>query len=379
MQIDALPRDWDVIIIGAGVAGALSALRLARSSLRVLLVEKACWPRAKVCGGCLNASALHALADGGVTLEEGRRYARMRLACGSRTAEFALPEGIAISRQRLDAVLVEYATRAGAWFVSGVHAALDEAHPGGRGVLLREALRRRTLSARIVLDCGGLGSRLLPGIDWRVANGARIGVGACATRVADGYRAGTIHMACARHGYVGLVRAEDDRTNIAAALDPVWCSKAGGPAGAINTILAEAGLPRIEGLGDLHWHGTPRLTCKRHALGTDRVLIVGDASGYVEPFTGEGMAWAIADAEAVVPLVRAAVSRQDDALIARWSGRHAGLLRARQTVCRGVCRLLRHPRLLATALTCIDAAPALTAPLSTWLNRDFAVPAGVEK
>lgn len=378
MLPNELPRTWDVVV-GAGVAGALSALLLARAGLDVLLVEKACWPRAKVCGGCLNAAALRALARAGVTIRAGRRYARMRLACRRRTAEFALPEGLAISRQRLDATLVEHAVRAGACFVPGVRASLAEPERHVRKVVLRQASTSQTVSARVVLDCGGLASRLLPGIDWRVANGARIGVGACAAGVPDAYHAGTIHMACARHGYVGLVRVEDDHTDIAAALDPVWCGKVGGPAHAIGSLLAEAGLPRIDSLDDVHWRGTPRLTCKRQALGANRVLILGDASGYVEPFTGEGMAWAITNAQAVVPLVRAAVAHWDDAIVSNWSARHASILQSRQRVCRGVSKLLRHPRLLAMALPCMSTFPALTTPLSAWLNHDFRLPAWEQK
>src|SRR5690348_16494808 len=87
---DELPRTWDVVVVGAGVAGAISALHLARSQLRVLLVEKSRWPREKVCGGCLNAAALRALANAGVALKDGCDYTRMRLACGTRAAEFPL-------------------------------------------------------------------------------------------------------------------------------------------------------------------------------------------------------------------------------------------------------------------------------------------------
>ncbi len=58
---DCLDLSWDVIVIGAGPAGALAAYLLAKHSLRTLLVEKAEFPRAKVCGGCVNLRALDAL------------------------------------------------------------------------------------------------------------------------------------------------------------------------------------------------------------------------------------------------------------------------------------------------------------------------------
>ncbi|HEX7129234.1 MAG TPA: FAD-dependent monooxygenase [Rhodanobacteraceae bacterium] len=371
MSFDELPREWDVVAVGAGVAGAVAALHLARSKLRVLLVEKSAWPREKTCGGCLNAAALHALADAGIELDEGRAYARMRLVCGGRFAGLPLPRGLAISRKRLDALLVEHAIRAGARFVPETRASLGEAGRYGREVLLKSGAASSATIARVVLDCSGLAGRLQLDVGWRIAPHARIGVGASVRDVSAWYGPGAIHMACAAHGYVGLVRAEDGIANVAAALDPEWCGETGGPARAISEILAGAGLPAIRHLREVHWRGTPHLTRVRRALGAERVLALGDAAGYVEPFTGEGMAWAIADAAAVVPLVCEAVADWSDGIIARWGALHARNVRARQRVCRGVSRVLRHPRLLAAALPMLDAAPALVLPLSKWLNRDF--------
>ena len=86
---------WDAVVIGAGPAGALTARELARLGLRVLLVDRAKFPRNKVCGCCLNGAALAALrelglgsiADAGVPLTDMKLAAgaHPRL-CGSRKA-----------------------------------------------------------------------------------------------------------------------------------------------------------------------------------------------------------------------------------------------------------------------------------------------------
>ena len=372
MDPDDTPRQWDVVVVGAGIVGAMSALHLARARLRVLLVEKSAWPRAKACGGCLNAAALRALANSGIELRDGSECTGMRLYCRGRTAHLPLPPGMAISRMRLDAILVRHAIDAGVSFLPATRAALEGYTQHGRRVALRNPSTRHTVDARVVLDCGGLATRLLPDPDWRIAPRARIGVAATLPDAPAGYGPGVIHMACATQGYVGLVRAENGTANIAAALDPTRCHEVGGPAAAVAEILRAEDLPVIQDLHCLDWRGTPRLTRTRRRLGAERrVLVLGDAAGYVEPFTGEGMAWAMADAAAMLPFVREAVECWTDDVASRWSARHRRMLRTRQRVCRGISGLLRHPSLLAAALPLLDRAPAMVAPLTAWLNRDL--------
>ena len=54
----AAGRVWDVLVIGAGPAGAVAAREVARRGARVLLADRSAFPRGKVCGCCLNGSAL---------------------------------------------------------------------------------------------------------------------------------------------------------------------------------------------------------------------------------------------------------------------------------------------------------------------------------
>jgi flavin-dependent dehydrogenase len=94
---------------------------------------------------------------------------------------------------------------------------------------------------------------------------------------------------------------------------------------------------------------------------------VGDAAGYVEPFTGEGMTWALESARALLPLAREAVQKVpgegwDPELVARWLRVRRRTLGSRALI-RAVARLTRHPRLATGAVRLLSGLPALAAPL----------------
>jgi flavin-dependent dehydrogenase len=124
----------------------------------------------------------------------------------------------------------------------------------------------------------------------------------------------------------------------------------------------------VPGLADARFRGTPPLTRRRADVAAERLFVLGDAAGYVEPFTGEGMGWAMAGAGAVVPLVRAAVAGWHPRLAERWRERHAAVVMRRQAICRAVAALLRRPLLTRTAVRILEAAPTLARPFLTHLN-----------
>src|SRR5690242_7945107 len=63
---EAANQNWEVAVVGAGPAGALAARELARIGCKVLLIDKASFPRTKVCGCCLNGLALKTLGSVGL-------------------------------------------------------------------------------------------------------------------------------------------------------------------------------------------------------------------------------------------------------------------------------------------------------------------------
>jgi len=372
---DDTSDDYDAVVVGAGPAGALAALGLAREGFEVLLVEKAAWPRWKVCGCCLNLNALSALRDAGLgdlpMANGGKPLDTFHVGAGGNTARVKLPGGVALSRERFDAALVEAAIKAGAAFVQETHAHIDRIAGDRRVVFLESAEETREVHAKIVVSAQGLGGKLLHGSDVITAPAeldARIGAGALLDDVSADYRPGTIYMACGRHGYVGLVRLEDDRLDVAAAFDPAFVKRAGGLPEAATEVIEEARFPRVDGMADARWKGTPALTRRANRISSERMFVVGDAAGYVEPFTGEGMAWALASGVAVVPIAARAIGSWKGGLEQEWNNRHQQTVCERQTLCRLLSWGLRRPGLVRMSVGVVSRMPVVARPFVRHLN-----------
>lgn len=361
-------------MVGAGPAGSMAALHLARASRRVLLLDKARFPRPKVCGCCLNAASLAALerADLGHLPERlgAVPLARARVACGSASANVPLPGGAALSREAFDAALVTEAIRAGAAFLPETTPTVGTT-PGH--VRLRSGARASDTRAKTLVAADGLAGRTLGpehGFTTAVAPQARIGCGVILEDAPGAYEPAVIHMACAAGGYVGAVRLEDGRLDVAAAFDPAFVRKRAGPGPAAAAIIESCGFPPIPALEHAEWRGTRALTRRRTRLQRAHLFAIGDAASYVEPFTGEGIAWALAGAAAVVPHVIDAIARPSaDMERDTWTAAHRSLLARRQRSCRAIAWALRRPRLTHLAIRAAAAAPVLTAPLLTAINR----------
>lgn len=367
---------WDVVVVGAGPAGTTVARELGRRGARVLLVDKAQFPRYKVCGGCLNPRSLRVLRAAGLGPLVERLGAvpltRFRLGVQGATADVPLPPGAGVSREAFDAALVREAIAAGAAFLPGASASLlpVTGSVDRRTLRIRQAGRPHPVEARVVVAANGLTGGLEDratepdseaGRPWEP--GSRVGAGAMIPAPAPGYEPGTIYMACAAYGYVGQTIVEDGRVDMAAALDPVAVQRAGGPGELAEQILAAAGFPSYPALRRLAWKGTPYLTRQAPALGGDRLFVLGDAAGYIEPFTGEGMAWALAGAALVAPLAHRGARLWDPELLVQWRGAYHRKVTRRQIICRITANLLRRPAPTRVTVNALSVAPWLARPL----------------
>ncbi|MCA9297635.1 MAG: FAD-dependent monooxygenase [Phycisphaerales bacterium] len=322
--------DWDVVIIGAGVAGAATACALAGSGRRVLLADHASWPRDKTCGCCLNPAGVALLDDLGV-LDEIASSANV-LHTVHLHARGAMTEvahaGLAVRRTTLDDALVRAAVSSGVEFAPSTSLHVRSRGDASWTLDARRPGHASSMRATTVVVADGLQGRsleALPEFDPRIRSRGRIGLSCVVPTAAP--RDGVVRMYLRNTGYLGVVDLPSSRAAVALAVDPAWLKEVGGPHHAIRILLGGEE-PDLD-VTDARILATPRLTRTRSRVAAPGLFVVGDASGYVEPLSGEGMTWALASASLLGHLLLQEGLRDTDAA-RQWTSLTSRALRSRQ-------------------------------------------------
>ncbi|HYO26246.1 MAG TPA: hypothetical protein VEQ85_15000, partial [Lacipirellulaceae bacterium] len=286
----------------------------------------------------------------------------------------AIGRRIALSRHALDEALVAAAAAAGVTVLDETRAWL--APPAAwptRQVVLHRAAAQTAMDARLVIVATGLAGASSQG-QARVAAASYVGLGAICREPPLPIPPGTLLMACTARGYVGVTEIEGGAFDLAAAVDPRALAAAPSAGQLVESILAEARLEPSTDLAALPWRGTLPLTRRAASLASHRCLLVGDAARYVEPFTGEGIGWAIHSALLAAKLTAAFADPGDPAVIARWPSLYRAALGRQQRNCQAACCALRHAPVRALVTRGLRWAPLLGGAATARLDRPLAAP-----
>lgn len=301
----------DVLVVGAGPAGSIAALVLARAGVRVRIVDRARFPRGKLCGDTLNPGAL-ALLDGLAVSSVIRKQA---LAVdgmivtgpgGARVVGMYEPgvRGAAIARHDLDALLLDEATRAGAQFDAGVVVRGPlMASDGTRlvGVRVAASAQEHDVRARLVIAADGRHSRLAFSLGLaRYAAPRRWAFGAYFTGVEGVTGCGEMHIR--DDGYVGLAPLPGGLTNVCVVRELGSVLRAQRVESDALVHQAVTSDPALSGRFARAQRATEvtvlgPLAVDVTGAGIPGLLLAGDAAGFIDPMTGDGLRFAIRGAE----------------------------------------------------------------------------------
>ena len=361
--------NWDAVVIGAGPAGSAIASQLIRSRKRVLLVDRRTLPFHKLCGCCLSPQATTELYKMGVDLgadEDGPDpLERCTFRSSAGALQFSLSHMAVMSRERLDAQLIEHAMHCGVDYqgcttIKQIHwdrdknsrlldAEMSHSHRGGRV----------TIQAKAVIDASGLPATSREKVKQQFFT-PRIGLG---TVLCDDHfplEKGHLKMLIAPGGYCGLVRLENNCIDIAAALDTTTL-QGRPPWQAVEAIFKHTSCDSPDGLARATFIGKPALT-RRSSLYDERCYRVGDAAGYVEPLTGEGIGWALRGARELATAFEQVDPEQPDAtqqIGRRYRRGYRAALHRDFRRCRLLTLAIRNHHLMDFTVKASRFAPAL--------------------
>ena len=384
--------DADVIVVGAGPSGATTAYYLAQAGLDVLLLEKARFPRDKVCGDGLTPRAVKSLIAMGVDVGPGSGWLRnkgLRVIGAGLRLEMPWPEldsypgyGVVRSRSSLDETLARRAQSAGAKLLEGVTVTGPVLDDAGRivGVTAQSDDPERTRGdsatyrARTVVAADGNSSRLSVAMGLRRRDDRPLGVAVRtyyrSPRHDDDYLESWLDLWDGDRllpGYGWIFGMGDGTSNVGLGL--LNTSDAFGNTD-YRALLKRWLRSMPEEWGYVEENRTEPVRGAALPMGFNRtphyyrgLLLAGDAGGMVNPFNGEGIAYAMESGEILARTIAQALARptraETDRVLRGYPRALADSYGGYYTLGRVFVQLIGHPQLMRFATRHGMSRPAL--------------------
>lgn len=381
----------DVLVLGAGPAGSATAIALARRGFAVALADRKAFPRGKPCGEFLSPECvpyLDALGEGELLARVGAwEVAGMRLSAAGAIAHGrfrALGDsrhgraGFGIRRERFDHELVRAAARAGATFLPRHEFVGLQRDPAGRvtGATLRDADgAERAIASRFVVGADGVHSRVARalGVQRAVPWLQQFAVTTHFAGVAP-RRSAAVHLF--PRGFFAATTVDEGlfSVNVVLPKAELRSDAAHDHDALLQRKLADAP-DLLATLADARrttpWRGIGPFAHDVTSPVAPGALLVGDAAGYCDPLTGEGIYFALVGAKAAADALAGALDhpdRTDDAMRGYRATRRREI-QPRIAASRWLQRGLRHPWLIRGAVGALARWPGL-ADLAVTMSGD---------
>jgi geranylgeranyl reductase family protein len=323
--------DADVLIAGAGPAGASTAAHLARSGLKVALIDQCAFPRDKVCGDFVSPVALVELQRLGVVenpayLETNLIYSASVHLDGKELISSQFPDisglpayGRVIPRVKLDTWIVEAAREAGANFFEGWRVKGYDVDVDGVTVHAQQRGKQRTWRGRMLIGADGSNSLIARQLHGKLPSSQDriIAVRSYYENISGpSDQAGLFFSSNCFPGYYWLFPTGGRRANVGIGMlnETVPATNEYLPRLLENLIEQDPAFG--ERLANAHRvgkiSGWPLSTYNSSSpLIADRVLLVGDAAGLINPLNGEGIQYALLSGRWAADTILKAVACND--------------------------------------------------------------------
>jgi menaquinone-9 beta-reductase len=333
---------WDALVVGAGPAGASAAFWLAQHGHSVLVVEKKRFPREKTCGDGLTPRAVHQLQsmELGPSLSEFQRYDGLRSMAHGVTLELPWPDhpdfpsfGYVVRRRDLDEMVADQAVKAGAtlWPATEAVAPLVE---GGlvTGASLRHAESGVTeaVRARIVVVADGANSRFGRALGTQRDRSYPMGM------AIRGYFTSPYHDEPWIESHLDLRDRDGNHMPGYGWIFPVGDGTVNVGVGLLDTFTGFKAVNTTKLMdafvhtAPARWGISPETSCGPPTGGKlptggsvspktgPTWIVAGDAAGSINPFNGEGIAYAYETGHLVADAVHEALATGDGLALARY-------------------------------------------------------------
>jgi geranylgeranyl reductase family protein len=380
-EVAARSVEFDVVIVGAGPSGSACAYWLSQAGWSVCLIEKKTFPREKTCGDGLTPRSVHQIIEMGlepVVAQHAHKFQGLRSFGFGASLEMKWPEhpifpnyGYTITRYNLDGLIAQSAVEHGATLLSGVEA-LDLLEPepsidalsGAKGVIVKEKDTGLTaeIRGRYLVVGDGQNSRIGRALGTTRNREWPMGMALRGYYTSDRHDEPWIdsHLDIRDTkgdvvpGYGWIFPLGDGRVNVGVGL----LSTGGAWKGVNTTKLQEYFVAQVAedwGLSDETCEGPA--TGGRLPMGLavgprvgPNTLTIGDATGTVNPFNGEGIAYGYESGRLAAGALGEALLREDAAALMLYDERMDEAYGDYYKVARAFVRLISEPKILSVCV-----------------------------
>lgn len=371
-------ESYDVVIAGAGPAGSSLAIRLSNAGKRVLLVEKARFPREKLCGEFISPECIRHFREldvmnrinlaGGAEIDTTTFYSRRGTSFSVKSEWFRLAGSgaLGLSRAELDRILLDRANESGADVILGTNVTgLVQKGDTVTGIVIKnDDGREKTVEAELTVDATGRTRSLARRIEHSATPKSSPASVAFKSHLKGAEpAANTCEIYSYSGGYGGCSRVEKDLTNICFIVSSEHVKRIGSNAEQVMREVLCTNRRAADVIKNAvvakPWLAVPISNYGRRSIVPARgMLAVGDAAAFIDPFTGSGILLALESgriaADAIVK------SRSADSLESNFRNEYSKAFDSRLRFCSWLRYAAFVPFLTDTAIRTLAFSNSLT-------------------